>query len=306
MMNALCDVRGAVRRVGSIGRMASVAVICGALGSSAGCLSTARGEFASTGYTSTYGYEIPYQRGTKLLLPVEWGIDNLRLEHGQWVHKDQSNYVTKYEFDDDGDGMAENSLEIYTYALRYEHRVHDGVIWLREIPIAKKLRSKDLRVLLQSYLDEIAGATYETVTLGAKPVLGPPAPQIVVEQRRAPEIIEQGAATVGGQLAYAVTFDLANIDEVKVAPRARSRRVQLVVLRALKDEVIEATKGLSREVYPVLLLAGYSNMPADFAKGLDDFHGLLRNMVFAGKSGLTLELSPAAGAPAVSGAPPAQ
>src|SRR5437016_88547 len=102
MMNASCDVRGAVRRVGSIWRMASVAVICGALGSLAGCFSTARGEFASAGYTSTYGYEIPYQRGTKLLLPVEWRIDNLRLEHGQWVHKDQSNYVTKYEFDDDG------------------------------------------------------------------------------------------------------------------------------------------------------------------------------------------------------------
>jgi hypothetical protein len=43
-------------------------------------------------------------------------------------------------------------------------------------------------------------------------------------------IIEQGPATVAGLPAYAATIDVADVDQIKLAPGARTRRVQLVLM----------------------------------------------------------------------------
>lgn len=276
----------------------AIAVACAA--ASVGCPAMHGGAFEATGFRSTYGYEIPYERGTQRLLPADWTLVNFeQTSDGGWARKTSSRYVTKYELDDDddGDGRAGSFIEWPMYAVRYEHRVHAGAIWLRDIPIQTKLRDKDLHVLMQAYIDEIAKATYETVQRGSTSAWAPE-PQIVVEHRRAAAILEEGPAVVAGQPAYAATIDVANIDEVHVAPRARTSRVQLVLLRAPQDEVYEPGKfGETTQRYPVILLAGYSNLPGDFAKGLEDFHGLLRKLAIGGKSGLALDLAPAAPAP---------
>lgn len=279
-----------------------MAVACGA--ASVGCPAMHGGAFEATGFRSTYGYEIPYERGTQRLLPEDWTLVNFeQTSDGGWARKTSSRDVTTYELDDDG-GRAGSFAEWFTYAVRYEHRVHAGAIWLRDIPIQTKLRDKDLHVLMQTYIDEMAGATYETVQRGSTSAWAPK-PQIVVEHRHAAAILEEGPAVVAGQPAYAATIDVANIDEVHVAPRARASRVQLVLLRAPQDEVYEPSRvGELTQHYPVILLAGYSNMPADFAKGLEGFHGLLRKLAIGGKTGLTLELTPVA--PATPGdTPPA-
>lgn len=278
------------------GTLALAAAVACTVVASAGC-AVHGGSFESTGFRSTYGYEIPYQHGTQSLLPVDWALVNF--EHtasGGWTRKTSNRYVTKYELDDDdagGDGRSASFVEWPTYAVRYEHRVHAGAIWLRDIPIEPRLRRKDLRVLMQAYIDEIAGATYETVQRGSTSRWTDSKPEIVVEHRHAAAVLEEGPAIVAGQPAYAATIEVANIDEVHVAPSARMSRVQLVLLRAPQDEIYEPgdSHGATRR-YPVVLLAGYSNMPADFAKGLDDFHDLLQKLAIGGKTGLALELAP--------------
>jgi hypothetical protein len=282
-----------------------VAVAAGVACAGAGCVSAARGTFEAAGYTSTYGYQIPYEPGTQRLLPVEWTLVNFdRTRDGGWDRKTSDRYLTHYEFDDDDGRPGTTTFVGFTYAVRYEHRVHAGAIWLREIPIETRLRRKDLRVLMQTYIDEIAGATYETVQRGSSSAWDTK-PQIVVEHRHAAEVLEEGPAVLAGQPAYAATIEVANIDEVHVAPRARTSRVQIVLLRVPGDEVYEPTTVHERtHRYPVVLLAAYSNMPPDFAKGLADFHGLLRRMAIAGKTGLALDLAPAAPAPR-GGTPPA-
>jgi hypothetical protein len=275
----------------------AASVACAA--ASVGCPAMHGGAFEATGFRSTYGYEIPYERGTQRLLPADWTLVNFEQTwDGGWARKTSDRYFTKYELDDDNDGRSGSFVEWFTYAVRYEHRVHAGAIWLRDIPIQAKLRHKDLRVLMQTYIDELAGATYETVQRGSTSPWESK-PQIVVEHRHAAAILEEGPAVVAGQPAYAATIEVANIDEIRVAPRARTSRVQLVLLRAPQGEVYEPPSNVREPTqrYPVILLAGYSNMPADFAKGLEDFHGLLRSLAIGGKSGLALELAPAAPAP---------
>jgi hypothetical protein len=267
------------------------AALCAALLGVTACAPTPHGSFTANNYTSDYGYDISYQQGTQHMLPPTWNIDNYRLDGARWVRKDQRNYVAEYEFDDDGDGNTDHKFHTFTYDLRYVHRVHSGVIWLRNIPISGRLRSKDLHVLMQDYIDQMTPTTYEIVQLTSKT-----SQIVVVEHRDAAVIVEQGPAIVAGQAAYAATIDVANVDQVKLSPGARLRRIQLVLMRAPKDERIEPDEKSAvvkpAVVYPVVILAGYSNMPMDFQVGLDDFHDFLRRLSIGGKSGLTLHTAP--------------
>jgi hypothetical protein len=62
-------------------------------------------------------------------------------------------------------------------------------------------------------------------------------------------------------------------------------------MRAPQDEKIER-ENKSTLVYPMVVLAGYSNMPTDFQTGLADFHDFLGRVTVAGRAGLTLEATP--------------
>jgi hypothetical protein len=276
------------------------AVLCAMVAAATACVPLmTRGAFVTRGYFSGYGYDVLFQDGTKSTLPPAWRIDNYRLDGLDLVRKDRDRYVTTYAFDNNGDGRTDDRFKAFTYALRYEHSVHAGVIWLRNIPIAQKLRDKDLRVLMQDYIEEITTATYETVQLGAHGV-----PTVVVERRRAAAILEQGPATVAGRLAYAATIEVANVDQIKLSPDVRTRRVEIVLMRSPDDETIRHN-GVVTATYPVVVLAGYSNMQADFPAGRDDFHDFLRLLTIGGRSGLTINLAPAAPAdPAAVGVPP--
>ena len=265
-------------------RCAVVGALIGALLGASGCIPQSRGAFASGGYKSAYGYDVPYQNNSNRMLPDGWRLDNYHLERGEWVQKHQAPYVTTYGLDSAGDGTTDYTFDRFTYALRYEHRVHAGVIWLRDIPISVTLRNKDLRVLMQDYIAAVAGATYETVRLGTNTLQ-------ITERRQAPVVIEQGPVTVAGQPAYAATIDVANLDEVRVSPDARSRRVQLVLMHAPQDDYSDKASGKAF-VCPVIVLAGYSNLPADFQIGVGDFHDMLGRLTIAGASGLTFELAP--------------
>jgi hypothetical protein len=190
-----------------------------------------------------------------------WSLDNYRRELGEWVPKASNEYISTFDFDDNNDGRSDGTLSAFTYALRYEHRVHSGVIWLREVPISAKLRDKDLRILMQSYVDEITSSSYEVVRLDSTTAA-------VLERRYAAAVIEQGPVTIAGRPGYFATVDVANLDQLRVSPDARARRVQLVIFRAPKDETLDADPRRRRNPqtgsFPVLIVAGYSNLPTDF------------------------------------------
>jgi hypothetical protein len=257
---------------------------------STGCGPNARGAFTSSGFSSGYGYDVRYKNG-QLLLPASWGIDNYLRREGAWVHKDQAGDVSSYAFDDDGDGIIDARFDAPTYALRFENRTGSGVIWLRNVPIAPRLRVKELRVLLQSYVDAIAGASYETARLDGTE------PSIVVEKRYAATIVEQGPVTVAGRPGYVATVDIANVDQLKLNPNARERRVQIMLVHAPGEEQADYVQSDVRNLkytqdnerrakhYRVLVVAGYSSMPSDFDAGLPDFHDFLGRVTIAGTSG---------------------
>jgi len=272
--------------------------------SSSACGPAARGGFSERGYSSSYGYDIGYSDAPlKRMLPPGWQLDNYRSERGKLEPKTSADYVTKYEFDNDDDGATDEYLKAQVYALRFEHRVHSGAIWLRDVPMSSDLRVKDLRVLMQSYIEEIAGTNYEIVRLGATS-------GIVKSREYATQVVTEGPITVAGSPAYFATVEVASVEQLNLSQSSRSRRVELVILRAPQEEQFRTSptadkKSKVKASYPVLLVAGYSNMPADFDVGLIDFHEFLGRLAIGGKRGLEMGVAANPGAQP-SSAPPAQ
>jgi hypothetical protein len=83
--------------------------------------------------------------------------------------------------------------------------------------------------------------------------------------------------------AYVATIDVANIDQIKLTPASRHTRVQLVVART--NFAYEVSRMGEKSTFPVLMMAGYANLPEDFDKDLDAFRRLLVRIDVEGKRG---------------------
>jgi hypothetical protein len=218
------------------------------------------------------------------LMDDAWLFDNLyekKTRSGKGVDlkpKDTAEYVTTFAFDTDGDGRDDRREKNFVYDLRFKHRQRDAVIFLRTLPIGGDLKDRDLRVLVQNYIDGVSGAGYEAAQVRGH--------DVVTEQRFAAELRERGEATLAGQPAYQATFDVANVDQLRVSPTARHTRVRVVFARAPFVYTLEKHAGATQTVsYPVLVVAGYGSLPEDFDKDLPAFTGLLQRVQFGSTVG---------------------
>lgn len=207
----------------------------------------------------------------------QWKLDNYYEGTFGYKPKSVGNYVVTYKLDRDGDGDFEHSAEELTYDLRFKHLVHDGVIFLRTIPLSQDLKHKKLAVLMDGMVEEMAGAGYEVVQSNEQT-------SVLVEKRYAAAVVEEGEAQLGGLPAHAAILDVANLDQIKVDPNARSGRVQLVLVHTPFE--------YGSHAFPVLLVAGYANQPEDFLAGLPEFHDLLSRVVIGGQHGFSANLAP--------------
>lgn len=244
------------------------------------CRPPVSGTFSPAGYEHTdYHYRVKAD-GEGKLLPTAWKLDNYYSSKKSGLEpKDASGYVTTYNLDTDGDGKYESSEKEFVYDLRYEHLEHDGVIFLRTFPISGDLEKKKLDVLMDRYIEQIAGAGYEVVSPEAST-------ELLVEKRYAAAVVERTTGKLAGLDAAVVTLDIANLDQIKVDPNARKQRVQLVLLHT--NFSYETKRGRFSSKFPVLMLAGYANQPKDFSEGLVDFQGLLSRIEIGGASGFSV------------------
>lgn len=285
-----------------------------------GCGRGATGVFDDKGYQHTvYDYRVNATHvpdpsvANENLLGNDWKLDNFYYdEMHTLVQKRTEPYMATYDFDSNDDGKSDFSQEDFLYDLRFKHLKRDAVIWLRTMPLSSDLKDKELRVLVQRYIDEVSGAGFEAVKLG-------PTTTIIREKRFGASIVDRGSFKVAGQDAYETTFDVANVDEVAVNPNARRVRVRIVLVRTpfqyTPEPDVWGSNGAAsaKPKYAVLMLAGYANLPEDFATDEPEFQRFLEQTVISGKRGTTavaLETTPNAASPgtkppAPGGEPPA-
>jgi hypothetical protein len=262
------------------------------------CAPAPRGAIGAEGFRhNDYAYRVVAQKDGGFL-PESWKIDNYYGETGALKPKDGKDWIIEYSLDENGDGEEDLKVEELIYDLRFEHLVHDGVIFLRTIPISTDLQQKKLSVLMERYIEGIAGAGYEVVSLNSQS-------HLLVEKRYAAAIVGKGPTKLAGRDAYVVLLEVANIDQLKIDPNARKERVELVLLHTdfeyKKESVNENVKPTK---FPVIMFAGYANQPAEFDAGQKEFHEFLGRIEIDQKRGFEPpELGPSKAEPAPEAAP---
>jgi len=256
---------------------------------SLGCARNGGGAFDARGYVNEKR-EYRVVGSESALLGDDWQLDNYyQKPGGHWIQKDADDYLANYELDLDGDGKFDKTYRTYLYDLRWKHRKHNAVIWLRTFPISKDLRDRDLRVLMQGYIDEVAGAGYERVNIQSSNVS-------VLEKRFAAAQLDQGTARVAGLEAFVSTVDVVNVDQERVTPGQNRTRVRLVLLRMPFE--INPFPNWGGGTLPVLMIAGYANFPSDFDGELTGFERLLGSIEVRTRQGFDKpQLQPLQAAP---------
>jgi hypothetical protein len=132
---------------------------------------------------------------------------------------------------------------------------------------------------MDRYIEQIAGAGYEVVTLNSKQSL-------LVEKRYAAAVVEKHKSALAGREAFFVVLDIANLDQNKVDPKARRQRVELLLLHtdfSFKTDSIN--QDVKPSTFPVVMFAGYANVPDEFEAGQKEFHDFLARIEIDGKRG---------------------
>lgn len=205
----------------------------------------------------------------------DWVLDNYRVAQDGSVGETKrgAEYRIERRIDLDGDGVAERVGQEDAYDLLFRHRTSAASMWIRTVPLPAQLEETELRVLMRFYVEAIAGTGVTLADLGEGRVE-------IRERRYATREIESGAATVGGREARAATIEIADIDQLRLSADHRWQRARIVLVRT--DLLWAPARSVvgPRELRPVLLIAGYTNLPEDFDGQLVDFEALLARVDF--------------------------
>jgi hypothetical protein len=247
-------------------------VLLALLLATSGCVSIDP-QFAADAYRNhTFPYVVGYaDPAHRNVMGTDWRLDNFVVNRDGLPSSAKSGdaYRASWSFDLDGDGTADWTCDVPLYDLRFEHRRDGGVVWLRTFPVSDSLSQKELRLLAHDYVDEVAGGSYFAVNLAGH--------AIVQDVRFATVVLAEEPTTVGGLAAYRVTFDVANVDQLRLDPNSRAARVIVVIVRP--PYVVVAQSRSSRARLTTLMVIGYANAPEYFDAHVAEFDGLLSRLV---------------------------
>jgi hypothetical protein len=130
---------------------------------------------------------------------------------------------------------------------------------------------------MKDYVDEASRAGFEVVVFGMRSQL--------VERRYGTRTVREGDSQLAKRVAYEATVDVANIDRIKVDPKAVETRVRLVLVRFPHTYAVKAMESTQDHEFPMLLLAGYANNPEDFEAGEKDFEDFLNRIKVTNATG---------------------
>lgn len=280
-----------------------------------GCYPTVSTAGGSALVHSHFPYAVTYQdKSTKVVLGKDWLLENYRVYHAPaggspalvgsslaavegsptsmegspastgssltLARKD--GYTFKYGFDFDDDDKSDATEELPYPDLVLLHRKTNARIEVSTVLLDKRLADKELRVLLNDIVDSASGTQSLFVGFG-RVALG-------VHKRYASKLIDSSEASLGGEKGIVATIEQADVDQLQLNSKARSRRSRLFMMHMPFDYYVSGgppgmwvapetgaglRPGAGPYKYRVLLLVEYSNTPEDFEAQYPDFLRLM-------------------------------
>lgn len=234
----------------------------------AGC-GTQIGTFGSDGFHHTkLGYTVRYgEPKQRQILSADWRLDNFQISGRQAPPQEPeakkgTDYMTHVHVDLDDDGTPDLKEQLPLYDLRFEHVNTSAAIWLRTFPVARAYAQKDLGILLDSYANAVNDGRYVAVDLLNR--------RLVVSTARSVARVRSSCwRQISGYHAIDGTIEIADAEQVKIAPETRRELVRLILLRTPSGWRPYGSEW--RAPWPVMMVIGYAARPADFERNMADF-----------------------------------
>ncbi|MBI5490798.1 MAG: hypothetical protein HY905_25925 [Deltaproteobacteria bacterium] len=230
--------------------------------------------FEEDGYYSEAGpFRIAYvDATTRAVMGPGWMLDNwMPFPNGSPRTQIKSaEWMTELLVDAAEDGRYDFTAEIPKFDLHWTERHTGALIWIRSLPLSRRLADRDLSVIGHDWVEEIAGGEWWAACLGGCAV--------GEERHWATTLVSEELTFVSGVGAFDVTFDIANVDQLQLDPDARTARARLVLVRPGYRMPLRG--GEHRYEAPTLVALGYAQTPDRFDEHAAEFEDLLRRIDF--------------------------
>jgi hypothetical protein len=235
-----------------------------------GC-ATGGGTFAADGFHhSQYPYVVRYSDPrAREVLDENWRVDNFVINYDGSIGapKTADGYEGPEEIDFTGSGVP-TKVTVPYFDLKLDNRKTSAVIWLQTIPLSKDHAERNLKNLVEDYANAISGSGfYAAVEDQGK---------VVREKTFAAKIVDGKETTLGSLEAYDAKIELANVDQLRLDPAARTAIIRVVLVRTnYMHTFLEDGPAV-----PTFVRVGYRASPGDFDAGLPDFERFLKLLQF--------------------------
>lgn len=254
-------------------RYPAIALIFPALvGGLGACASTAFGEDGAY-VNDALGYRVsPVMQGGRRgeLLGADWALVNFTRDSSGQPNdlKGGHDWEVQLALDTNDDGDVDVEGEFPRYDLYFEHRRDDAQVWIQSVPMSDTSAGKSLETLAERYAGSVSGGVY----------FWSPSTRAVKDERFASRIIAHEEMQVDGHPAYRADIEVANVDEMRLDPSARSRRIRVMLLRPTRG--VSHYSGNKRWVASAVIVLALSCKPRDFDTHAAALDQLAHNLTF--------------------------
>lgn len=161
------------------------------------------------------------------LAPGPWRLDNWEEKPvGQFTVKRGPSYFDTFEVDDDGNGKIEGweRHEEPLADIELDNDEDDSVVWIKTRAIAPSQARRKLELVARDYVDGVSGST----RVSQLDLFG----RQRARTRHLTSLVTSVREThVGGNRALEAVAEIADVDDMRLDPRARLGRLRVIVAR---------------------------------------------------------------------------
>ena len=224
-------------------------------------LACAHQGFLDTEFVGHDGYRISYtQAATTSIVLSEWRLENYLFDK-QGKPNDEKNDRTYEDTMDWEDDTGRSFRVTYQFLdLKWRHK-NGSLLSVCMIPMPPRQRNLNLDAFVEQWANDYNGLQFSFKRAEAR--------------RIASKILESKARQIDGRAAHEVTFDVVDVDQLQLDPKAPRTRIRALFIKDLHRNL-----GPRLRRVPAYLFVAYESSDSHFETLVPDYEGLLSRIRF--------------------------